>query len=77
MSTETLTFETQLQQLEALVARLERGELPLDDALTAFEQGTKLVAACKQQLALAELKVEKIVAQAQSGDVTTEPFAQA
>lgn len=64
------TFEQHMQELEQLVARLERGELPLDDALKAFEQGMKLVAVCKEQLAQAEVKVEKVVSAAGA----TEPF---
>lgn len=56
------TFETTMKQLEQLVQKLERGEAPLDEALAAFEQGMKLVNVCRDQLALAEVKVEKVMA---------------
>lgn len=58
---EQMTFEQNMGQLEKLVARMEQGEVPLDEALKAFEQGMKLVAVCKEQLAQAELKVEKVM----------------
>lgn len=63
-------FEQSMQQLETIVNSLERGELPLDEAMQAFEQGNKLVKQCQTQLEQAELKVEKIIAA--SGE--TEPF---
>jgi exodeoxyribonuclease VII small subunit len=56
-----VTFEQQMRDLEQLVGQLEHGELSLDEALKAFERGTKLVAACKAQLAQAEMKVEKVI----------------
>lgn len=59
--TEAMTFEQQMGQLEQLVARLEQGELPLDEALKAFETGMKLVTVCREQLARAEMKVEQVV----------------
>lgn len=56
------TFEQTMRQLEMLVQKLERGEAPLDEALAAFEQGMKLVNVCREQLKLAEVKVEKVMA---------------
>jgi exodeoxyribonuclease VII small subunit len=55
-------FEDQLQKLEALIERLEAGEGDLDSALAAFQEGMALVVDCKNQLALAEVKVETILA---------------
>lgn len=55
------TFEQHMGELEKLVQKLEQGEVPLDEALKAFEQGMKLVAASKAQLAQAELKVEQVM----------------
>lgn len=56
-----VTFEQQMRDLEQLVGQLEHGELSLDEALKAFEKGTKLVAACRTQLAQAEMKVEQVM----------------
>ncbi len=44
------TFEETLTQLEALVARLEAGELPLAEALRAFEEGVRLSRLCAARL---------------------------
>ena len=62
MSDKTPTFEQHMAELEKLVARMEQGDVPLDEALKAFEQGMKLVTVCKEQLAQAEMKVEKVMA---------------
>jgi exodeoxyribonuclease VII small subunit len=61
MSEKTQTFEQHMAELEKLVTRMEQGDVPLDEALKAFEQGMKLVAVCKDQLAQAEMKVEKVM----------------
>ncbi len=61
MSEKTQTFEQHMADLEKLVTRMEQGDVPLDEALKAFEQGMKLVAVCKEQLAQAEMKVEKVM----------------
>ena len=50
-------FETSIKELEALVARLEAGDLSLEDSLITFERGIKLTRECQQQLAAAEQKV--------------------
>ncbi|MFM1886084.1 MAG: exodeoxyribonuclease small subunit [Pseudomonadota bacterium] len=67
-------FETQLQQLEALVARLERGDLPLEQALADFEQGVALARQCQAELSAAQQRVEVLVQR--DGEATLEPFEQ-
>jgi len=52
------TFDQGMAELEAIVARLESGELPLEDALAAFETGIGLVRTLHQRLADAEARVE-------------------
>ena len=56
----TVTFEDALQELEDIVASLERGEVSLDDAIAAFERGTQLKSHCQARLEEARMKVEKI-----------------
>jgi exodeoxyribonuclease VII small subunit len=56
-------FEQTLADLETLVARLESGELPLDQALAAFEQGVKLTRACQNALQAAQQKVQILTQQ--------------
>ena len=58
-------FEQSLAQLEALVARLESGELPLDQALACFEQGVRLTRECQGALSAAQQRVQLLL---QRGD---------
>jgi exodeoxyribonuclease VII small subunit len=51
-------FEKSLQELEDLVAKMEQGDLSLEDSLQHFEKGVQLSRACQQALAEAEQKVE-------------------
>ncbi len=51
-------FEQALGELEQLVERLERGDLPLDEALKTFERGVVLTRQCQAALQEAEQKVE-------------------
>jgi len=68
-----LKFEQALERLEKIVAEMESAELPLDDVLKRYEEGTRLVRFCQQRLEEAEKKIE-ILAKAKDGSVTTEPF---
>lgn len=61
MTTKPVKFEAAMQSLETLVTQLERGDLPLEDALQAFEHGMQLVQQCQQRLNDAELRIEKIL----------------
>jgi exodeoxyribonuclease VII small subunit len=54
----TPDFEQALEELEATVERLERGELPLEEALKQFERGIGLARSCQVALKQAEQKVE-------------------
>ena len=54
-------FEQTLAQLEALVVRLESGELPLDEALRSFEQGVRLTRECQAALSSAQQKVQLLL----------------
>jgi exodeoxyribonuclease VII small subunit len=59
----TLDFEQSLTELEALVVRMEQGDLSLEESLNAFEQGVKLTRECQATLAQAEQKVRLLVEQ--------------
>jgi len=54
-------FEDALAELESIVQRLEKGELALEDSLTAFERGIKLVRSLSQRLAEVEQRVEVLL----------------
>jgi exodeoxyribonuclease VII small subunit len=55
---DTPDFERSLSELEGLVERLERGDLPLEDALKTFERGVELTRHCQTSLKSAQQKVE-------------------
>lgn len=55
-----ISFEDALRELEAIVTSLERGDVSLDDAISAFERGTALKAHCQSRLEDARMKVEQI-----------------
>lgn len=54
------SFEKALGELEALVARMESGDLPLEELLTGYEHGTRLLRVCQQRLQETELRIEQL-----------------
>ena len=73
LSKNGLTFEQAIQRLERIVADMEGAELPLEDVLKKYEEGTRLVRFCNQKLEEAEKKIE-ILAKKPDGSVAFEPF---
>ena len=57
------SFEQALATLERIVAEMERGDLPLDEALRQFEAGEALVRRCRDLLDHAEQRVETLLAE--------------
>ncbi len=55
-------FEKSLQELETLVTTMEQGDLPLEEALKAFERGVALTRTCQQALSAAEQRVQILLA---------------
>ncbi len=68
-----LSFEDALSELEAIVARLERGDAPLEESIDVYERGARLKKYCEDKLKSAQLKVDKIVLGA-GGAASTAPF---
>ena len=60
MAGKKLSFEQSLARLEEIVRHLEKGDMPLSDSLSAFEEGTALISACSKMLDEAEQKVVKL-----------------
>jgi exodeoxyribonuclease VII small subunit len=60
MAAKKLSFEESLARLEEIVRHLEKGDLPLSDSLSLFEEGTALLAAAGKMLDEAEQKVVKL-----------------
>ncbi len=75
MSTEKqpkVSFEKSLARLEEIVAGMESGELSLDDMITRFEEGQKLIKLCSGKLDEVERKIEQLLTK--EGPVKTAPF---
>lgn len=66
-------FEDQLTALEAVVERLERGELSLEDSVRLFEEGITLSNACKLELEKAEGRIQVLV-ETRGGAIETAEF---
>ncbi|MBS1801618.1 MAG: exodeoxyribonuclease VII small subunit [Acidobacteria bacterium] len=56
-------FEKRLTDLEAVVDRLEQGDLPLDESVRLFEEGMKLSQSCKRDLDDAEGRIQVLLEQ--------------
>ena len=69
---EALSFEAALAELEQVVARLEKGEVPLEESLTLYERGAALRRHCDARLKAAEARVAEIT-QGPDGSVTARP----
>jgi exodeoxyribonuclease VII small subunit len=67
-----IDFEQSLSALEALVNRMEQGDMTLDESLLAFESGIALTRECQTRLAAAELQVTKLIEQ--QGNIRLESF---
>ena len=68
-----LTFEQALARLEEVVAALESGDRPLEQSLSLYEEGAKLMKQCTTLLDRAEQKVRKLSLD-ETGEVTEAPF---
>jgi exodeoxyribonuclease VII small subunit len=53
-------FEELQRELEDVVARLERGDVPVDDAIALFKRGEELYRACAERLRAVELRIEEL-----------------
>lgn len=62
MSKKSVTFEESMTRLDEIVKALEAGDVPLEESMKLFEEGTKLAAKCAALLDTAELKVSKLMA---------------
>ena len=65
---ETKPFEQSLTELEDIVARLEAGDLPLEQSLDLFERGIRLSRTCRERITQAERRIEVLMRES-SGDL--------
>ena len=68
------SFEKSLADLEKIVAKLEDGDLPLEESLELFEKGIKLSRECRSRLTNAERRIEVLMKDS-NGDLATEEFS--
>ena len=71
--TDERSFEDLQRELDDLVARLERGDVPLDEALALWQRGEELYRACVERLDRAELQIEELRLGAAGGDDSATP----
>lgn len=74
MAKEQRKFEEELKELEAIVARIDSGELSLEESISAFERGVGLVKSLNQKLDEVEKKIQVLVRDTQ-GQLRTAPYA--
>ncbi len=74
MSKQNGTFEENMQRLEQIVRAMEKGDVPLEESLKLFQEGTGLVKCCAKMLDDAEQQVTQIVTQA-DGSPSEEVFS--
>ena len=73
MNQKNASFESNMQRLEQIVRAMERGDVPLEESLKLFQEGTDLVRSCNQLLDHAQLQVKKIMT-APDGSPVEEDF---
>ena len=61
MNQQNKTFEESMQRLEQIVRAMERGDVPLEESLKLFQEGTELVRSCNELLDNAQLQVKMIM----------------
>ena len=69
-----MSFEQALAELEAIVQRLERGDVPLEQSIAIYGRGEALKARCDQLLKQAEVKIEQITLNADGSAQGSVPF---
>ena len=73
MNQQNKAFESNMQRLEQIVRAMERGDVPLEESLKLFQEGTELVHSCNELLDHARLQVKKIMT-APDGSPVEEEF---
>lgn len=69
MSEKSRTFEENMLRLEQIVRAMERGDVPLEESLKLFQEGTQLIQSCSILLDKAQLQVKKITSAADGSPV--------
>lgn len=73
MTEETIGFEKAMEELERIVAKLEGGDVPLEQAIELFQEGMRLSRICSQKLDSVERKIEMLLEE--DGQAVKKPFS--
>jgi exodeoxyribonuclease VII small subunit len=73
VSEQEIGFERAMEQLETIVAKLESGDVPLEQAIELFQEGMRLSRICSQKLESVERKIEMLLEE--DGQTVKKPFA--
>jgi len=73
--TESIQFEEAMEKLEVIVAKLESGDVPLEQAIELFQEGMRLSRICSQKLESVERKIEMLLEE--DGQTVKKPFTAA
>lgn len=71
---EEMSFEDAMGELEAVVSKLDSGQVPLEESIALYERGAALKARCETKLKEAEEKVAKLTLDGEGRPVGTEPL---
>lgn len=69
MSKQSKTFEESMSRLEQIIRAMERGDVPLEESLKLFQEGTELVQTCTKLLDDAQLQIKKVMTAADGSPV--------
>jgi exodeoxyribonuclease VII small subunit len=72
MAEESKSFEESVARLDAIVKQMEQGNVPLEQALALFQEGTELVRKCSGMLDQAELQIVRLMKSADGSPAETE-----
>ena len=72
MSKQSKSFEESMERLEQIVRAMERGDVPLEESLKLFQEGTELVQTCTKLLDDAQLQIKKVMTAADGSPVMEE-----
>jgi exodeoxyribonuclease VII small subunit len=75
LAKEKLKFEQAMARLEKIIEGIEQGQIGLEESIERFAEGMELIRTCRTVLAHAEMKIQKLQADA-AGDLKAEPMSE-
>ena len=69
MSEKTISIEERLEQIRELSSALDQGDLPLEEALSCYEKGIRLIRECNEQIDAAEKRIQVLEEEALQDDL--------